>query len=749
MRSHFEKLACRDNRLGIFGNPAYSAWFALKRTLLLTMGALFLALVSFGLQFQASRPIQLDNTIADFAKIQATFSVLDQPVKFTRSSNYSASIQILEISTLAGQEEIRARGNLRGGAELKKLQQGGRYSCVLSLSPSAKGERAGFRARCSEEPLLLDRPAKNIDAFNMVRSSFMKELRGVDEDSAGLVAGLAIGDVSKLSSGLQEDMKLISLTHLTAVSGANCAIVLAMFYLIVRRFGGGRWVRLAVGLVALTAYVLLVGSQPSVLRAAVMSGSVLVGISLGRKTAPSFALALSVIILLIADPWLAVDFGFALSVAATAGLLMLTKPLTERLELFFPKWLAITLAVSAAAQILCLPVLLQLQTGLATYSLPANILAEPLVAPITVLGIIGCSTAWFFPPMAWICTFLASEAAWVITKITNGFANADNVTLSWPTGLAGATIAICLVLGFMLWLKTEPNILRNLGLVVIVLIAAVSLGSIGSNLVRSAHWPISDWNLVACDVGQGDALVVRSLGKVALVDVGRENRPIDECLKKLHIRQIDLLVLTHFDMDHIGGLRGAIDGRKVGLTLVSPFKDERWGATGTNLLLAQSGVKTIAVEKDMTGTLGDFTWQVLSPNRGAAGAEDSNDASVVMLWHNSRFNLLTMADLGEKGQMRMASDRKWWSDPAIHELPLIMKVSHHGSADQFGELIEELQPDLSLISVGLDNSYGHPTQRTLSLLSATGSLVYRTDELGSIAIASRQDGLVISNAPRG
>jgi competence protein ComEC len=298
-------------------------------------------------------------------------------------------------------------------------------------------------------------------------------------------------------------------------------------------------------------------------------------------------------------------------------------------------------------------------------------------------------------------------------------------------------------------LKSEPTKLRNLGIVILMFIFTTSLGSIGFNLVKSSQWPLRDWSVVSCDVGQGDATVIQSRGVVAVIDVGRDDRLVDACLQRLEISRIDLLVLTHFDMDHIGGLRGAISGREVGQAMVSPFKDERWGATGTNLYLAKGGVPIVQVEKGMQGQLGDFAWQVLSPNRNAAGAEDSNDASIVMLWKAAQFNILTMADIGEKGQMRLARDEQWWSDSRIHSVPLILKVSHHGSADQFHELIEELKPDLSLVSAGQNNSYGHPTQRTLSLLASTGSAIYRTDELGSISVASREGALVLSNSPRG
>lgn len=737
-----------DSLVGLC-NSHVCVGFELKRTWLLLLSCITLGLTSFSIQYSASRPAELEKSVQSFGKVNAEFKVLDEPIQFSTGVNYWVNIRLLNAQIGDRKHGFAARGQLRGGNEIGNLQRGGIYRCQLSLSPTPMGERAGFKARCGKALDFVESPEPASRLILVLRSAFLNNLNGVNSDSSGLVAGLAIGDVSRISPELQREMKLVSLTHLTAVSGANCAIVLAMFYFVVRRLGGGRWVRLAVGIGALCGYVLLVGAQPSVLRAAVMAGAVLIGISLGRKSTPMNALALSVVVLLVADPWLAVNFGFALSVAATLGLLVLTQPIAVKLGKRIPKPLAIAMAVVIAAQIFCLPILLQLQSGLATYSLPANILASPLVAPITILGIVACLVAWVLPGLAGALTYLASCFAWLITQLVHGFANASNATLSWPTGVLGTAIAILVVLGFVLWLKTDPTRLKYLGIVILTIIFTTSLGSIGFNVVKSSQWPLRDWSVVSCDVGQGDATVIQSRGLVAVIDVGRDDRLVDTCLQRLEISRIDLLVLTHFDMDHIGGLRGAVGGREVGLAMVSPFKDERWGATGTNLYLAKSGVPIVQVEKGMQGHLGDFLWQVLSPNRNAAGAEDSNDASVVMLWKAAQFNILTMADVGEKGQMRLARDEQWWSDSQIHRVPLILKVSHHGSADQFHELIEELKPDLSLVSAGQNNSYGHPTQRTLSMLASTGSAIYRTDELGSISVASRDGALVLSNSPRG
>jgi competence protein ComEC len=394
----------------------------LKRTFLLLISSLLLGIFSFAVQHSASRPQQIQAAVQGYQKLVVSFEVLDEPKKFSRSHNYSASVRILAASPGGEQVKLSAKGLLRGDSQLRDLLRGARYVCLMSLSPTAAGERPGYKGRCNDLPIQIAPAAKDNSLVTGLRAAFMKSLRGVDSNSAGLVAGLAIGDVSLLDQSLLDQMKLVSLTHLTAVSGANCAIVLAMFYLLVRKLGGNRWWLLGVGIAALIGYVQLVGSQPSVLRAAVMAASVLIGVSLGRKTAPMSALALSVIVLLIADPWLSIDFGFALSVAATAGLLVLTQPIATRLQSYFPGWLSISISVSLAAQILCLPILLQLQSGIATYALPANVLAESLVAPVTVLGICACLIAWLFPPAAWCLTYLASEGTWLIAKIAGYFA---------------------------------------------------------------------------------------------------------------------------------------------------------------------------------------------------------------------------------------------------------------------------------------------------------------------------------------
>jgi competence protein ComEC len=574
-----------------------------------------------------------------------------------------------------------------------------------------------------------------------VRSAFLHNLSGVSADAKALVAGLAIGDTSLLSQSVDDSMKAVSLTHLTAVSGANCAIVIGLIFLLLGRFAISRMLRASIAAFCLVLYVLLVGPQPSVLRAGVMTMVLLLAKSIGRPSSANSALALCIIVLLISDPWLATNYGFQLSVLATFGILQLAPAISARMASKLPNWLALTLAVSISAQLLCMPVLLQLQPGLSTYSVLANVIAEPLVAPVTVLGMAACLAGPLLPWLATALTWVASLGTWLIVWLATWLANAPTATISWVDGWLGISLAVIFAMAVFGWFRFTNARLRTLSILTVGLIVAATLGSCTSQTLRSGSWPSKNWEIVSCDVGQGDATVIRSKQQVALIDVGRKPAPIRSCLQRLGVVKIDLLVLTHFDLDHVGGLDGALAVSQVETSIITSFKDDRPAAAITYRKLRRASKSLIQAGQGLSGVLGDFEWKVLSPHLGAAEAEDSNDGSVTMLFQSPRVDLLALADLGEKGQMRLARESAGWLGDGFGGVPLVVKVSHHGSADQYPELYEALQPQIALVSVGANNDYGHPTSRTLNLLNRLRAKTYRTDLLGSVAIDLAPEGL--------
>lgn len=568
--------------------------------------------------------------------------------------------------------------------------------------------------------------------FKGVRTAFDANLRAVTADAGGLVAGLAIGDDSKISPELVAQMKLVGLTHLTAVSGANCAIVIGIVYLFLKRLSIGRGLRTIFALSALVMYVLLVGPQPSVMRAAFMAGVVLLAFGSGRKKSSLAALAAAIACLLVVDPWLSSSFGFALSVAATLGILILAPEIVNRIGTRLPKWLSLGVAVSLAAQISCWPILLQLQSGISTYSLIANLLAEPLVAPVTVLGLISCILSPFLPFISAGLSWLASCLTFLIAQIASHLSSLPATTLGWPRGPLGLLLSLALVVAFILWMRLNPSKTRLLAAAACILAVAIISGSSAADMVRSRTWMEGDWDIVSCDVGQGDATVIRSSGATMVIDVGPDSNSVNTCLSNLGVEEISLLVLTHFHADHVGGLQGAASNRSIAKVLITDYSDGGSTEKKTIDFLSRHAMLVVNAYRGMTGTLGDLDWRVLSPRMGAQEAHDQNDGSVSMLFTGAEFTFLTLADIGEPAQMRIAPEIGTLHSP---KKPLILKVAHHGSSDQYPELMEALKPNLALISVGAINSYGHPTKRTLDLLNRVGATILRTDLAGSIAVA--------------
>ena len=705
----------------------------LKRALAALLGAaLVLSGLSFWLQSQINKPDWLVQYSSTNAKALVVAEVLNRPkaisTDFGNNPIFGVAVSLQEIN----EESVSGRGYLIYSKA--KLFRGNLIELEASFEEAGRNARDAFLLKPKGDIAIVSEPLGQLAFFNDLRANYVALLSGVTPDSKVLVAGLAMGEVADLSEELEEQMRSVSLTHLVAVSGANCAIVVGMVYLICVRLRLGRTGRTVVSLASLLGYVMLVGPDPSVLRAAVMTASVIVMVALGRRTWALNALAIAAIVLLIADPWLAVEYGFGLSVLATSGILLLAPAMTEKLSAKMPLPLALGLSVTISAQLLCLPLLLQLQPGLPTYSVVANLLAGPMVAPVTVLGIFAVVLTPLAPWLVGPITWLASLGTFLIETVAIFFAELPIVYFPWVTGFSATLLSGLLILMVSAWLRSNLLRLRQASVAGLVVVAVATLSVPAASEILPGGWPLEDWEVVACDVGQGDALVIRSLGRVAVIDVGKDEELIDICLSELGVRTIDLLVLTHFDFDHVGGLTGALGGRSVSHAIVSGFPDDRPATKSSLDQLKEIGTQVIIAEPTITGSLGEFSWRVLAPSKTAAEAKDSNDASVTMVFRSSRLDLVLLGDLGAEGQDRVSKSVMQVIGGSAN--PLLLKVSHHGSNDQSASFHEQLKPDLALISVGSENGYGHPGKQAIQILGSVGAQVLRTDLLGAIAVSS-------------
>jgi len=575
-----------------------------------------------------------------------------------------------------------------------------------------------------------------LDWANGLRSRFRNASGALPGDGGDLLPGLAIGDTSAVGLPLDAAMKATSLSHLTAVSGANCAVVIALVMLAGAALGLPRAGRVILSIVVLLGFVVLVTPEPSVLRAAVMAALVLVALARGRPVRGIPILALASLVLLANDPWLSHSYGFILSVLATGGLLVLSGPLARVMSRFIPLWLAAVLSIPLAAQLACQPVLILLNPSIPTYGVIANVLAEPAAPIATVLGLTACVVLPVLPAVGQAIAALAwLPAAW-IAAVASFFAGLPGAALPWAQGALGVvSIAVVTALMLMVAILRRGRAARRIASVALALVLVAAGGVVAGEELRQQLSRPGDWQIAACDIGQGDAVLVRSLGQVALIDTGRDPKLLRHCLDELGIDRIDLLVLTHWDIDHVGGT-SAVFGR-VTTAMTGPTDGSPASAIGEQL--ADSGAVVSQVSQGLTGRLGELGWEVLWPRARLGSVEPGNDASVTMRFAgvgacaSGCLSSLFLGDLGNRPQaLMMAANRIGTVD--------VVKVAHHGSANQDPKLYAALHATVGVIGVGLDNGYGHPTDKLLGILAGVGTLTTRTDLEGMAMLSPAPDG---------
>ena len=273
------------------------------------------------------------------------------------------------------------------------------------------------------------------------------------------------------------------------------------------------------------------------------------------------------------------------------------------------------------------------------------------------------------------------------------------------------------------------------------------------------------WVFAVCDVGQGDALFLSTgRGEAVAVDTGPDPAKEDACATRLGITDVPLVILTHFHADHIDGLPGLLKGRGIGAIETTTVDDPPSGAAQVQRLAAAAGIPVTRVVPDEQRSLGRLSWRVLWPqaehplaqpaqamapggtgaDRGGGMAEDGpgensgpNNSSIVMALTaqtgDGPLHILLTGDIETPVQQILLADRAPY-------LPAdVLKVPHHGSANQDPAFLEAVRPSVSVISVGLGNPYGHPAPRTVYLAGDDGARVLRTD----------LDGMVLIGAPDG
>ncbi|MCW2827413.1 MAG: internalization-related competence protein ComEC/Rec2 [Marmoricola sp.] len=685
--------------------------------------------VSALLRAEALHDSAVEILAAQHAAVTARLAVASDPV--LRSGRFEQQYVVFRARTesVTGRgvrHRVRAPVLVIADPTWRGLRLGSRVDLTGRLQRSTTRDLAGVLSTRGP-PAVVSRPGPWLRGADRVRTSVRD---AVSQHAAGpraLVPALVDGDDGGMPDDLTDDFRTSGLTHLLAVSGTNLTLVVGCLLLLARWTGVRARGLVVVGALGVVGFVLLARTEPSVVRAAAMGSVGLIGMGHHGRRRGTRALGAAVLLLLLFDPWLSLSLGFALSALATAGILWLAPGWRDRLMRWLPRWVAEAVSVPLAAQIACTPLVAAISGQVSLVAVVANLLAAPAVGPATVLGLAGGVLGLVSEVLGRVVAMPAAWCARWIIAVAVRCADLPVAAIGWsasPVGIVALTV-LCVAIAFVLGaLLARRTITLALGVVMVVALL-VPLPSPG--------WPPRGWVMVACDIGQGDGIVLNAgEGRAVVVDAGPDPTPMDRCLDRLGIVEVPVVVLTHFHADHVNGLEGVLDGRRVGAVEVTSLADPLSGVRLVEAVAARSGVPVLRAAYGESRRLGLLDWQVVAPSRPPSQASESppNDSSVVLLVQSRGIRLLLMGDEEDASQAQLLRDTGGLRAD-------VLKVAHHGSARQDPDLIRGLGASHAVISVGVDNDYGHPAPSLMALLRDAHMRVARTDREGDLAVTVR------------
>ncbi|MDQ4130328.1 MAG: DNA internalization-related competence protein ComEC/Rec2 [Actinomycetota bacterium] len=542
--------------------------------------------------------------------------------------------------------------------------------------------------------------------------------RALPPAHAGLATGLVTGDTRLLPDEHEQMLRDSGLTHLIAVSGSNVSLVGLGVGLLAGAVGVGAVGRWRATIAALLWFAFITRWEPSVLRATTMAGLVLLAAFRGRLVDLRHALAVALLVLVLVDPGIAGATGLLLSAAATAGVLVLAPLIAGRLE-SLPAVIADLVAMTVGAQLAVAPLLLATAGEVPLASLPANLVAVPAAAAAAGLATAASVLAVAHPMLGAPLFALTRPPLAVVLGAGGRLRNWGGVvSLQRP-------VTLLLLAAVMAWILTRGGSRARKITAMLVVASLVAVLFPGIALRRAVRGLV----VTAIDVGQGEAMLVEAPGARVLVD-GGPDETASRWLRRAAKRHLDLVVLSHPHADHANGLPAVLTQARVGALWLPALPSQ---LASVSELLDEAEARRVPVAHPTAGTaatIGGLRLEVLAPPPGRpyrwAESEENETSIVLRLIWGGRAALLT-------GDVERAAQHDLLATPARLRAGLL-KVPHHGGATSDPRFLLAAHPQVTVVSVGRHNPYGHPRREVLDVLARGGSQVRRTDREGTLRI---------------
>ena len=545
-------------------------------------------------------------------------------------------------------------------------------------------------------------------------------------DEAGFLTAILTGDKSRLSDEGAAALSEAGLYHILAVSGMHCGFLLALVTYLTGKHR--RRLTALCALPLLAFYAALTGGSPSVLRSCVMLAFLLAAPVCRRDSDGPTALLAALFLILLANPFAAASISLQLSFTAMAGILFLT-PRLYRLLMHGRKgnrvtrFLAAGFSATMGALVFTVPLSGWYFGTLTLISPLSNLLCLWAASGVFVLGLVTVLLGFFCLPPAKLLAVVPALLTRYILLMAGLLAKIPFHAAYFANPYLKYWLAYAYILFLTAWLRRKaPR--RKYALAAILTCLTLAL------TVKLGEWRYhAGLDVKVLDVGQGQCVLLASGGDFTLVDCGSGNswygpgEIASQHLRAMGCRKLDRLVLTHYDSDHISGVRSLLARMDVDTLLVPELADD--GLGGEILELAREhGVTVETVESRTELPMGKAVLTVLPP----VGEGEDNERGLSVLASAED------ADILITGDMDAATERKFLEAYDLPDIEVLV-AGHHGSKySTSNDLLDALTPETACISVG-SNSYGHPADETMRRLAEHGCAIYRTDMQGTIHLS--------------
>lgn len=602
----------------------------------------------------------------------------------------------------------------------------------------------------------------NVDVIDLLANKVSNSMKikieqNLSNETSKLLSGILIGNKNNLQKEIQEDFRNSSLSHVLAISGMHVSYIMLGITFVINKMKFNKKISKIITIFILLFFIILTGKTASVTRACFMSSYIILASLFHKKAHVLASISISLLIILIINPYLILDIGLQLSYGGTIGIVLIypiLKKLKKKKEDKNSKFKKIIhkvkekildiILITISANLVIFPIVLFHYNTISFTFIISNLLISPIIGIIIILGFISVFVSYIISPISKVMFLILQTFLNLLIKIAHFCAELPFSKVYFPTPKIYVIIIYYVFLIFIILERNKIIVIKKINkkIIIIFVIIIIILNLILNFIPKT-------FTISFIDVGQGDSMLISTpKGKKILIDGGGSRdeesfnigkQTLIPYLLNKGITKLDYILISHFDSDHVGGILSVLEELKVEKVIICE-QEENENYRRFKEIVKNKKIKVYVVKKgDNLKIEENILLNILWPKDKKIKENAINNNSIVAKLNYKSFSILLTGDIEKIAENEILKE---YENSNILNAN-ILKVAHHGSkSSSINEFLEKVKPQIALIGVGEENTFGHPNEGVLKRLKNINTKIYRTDKKGEITIKINRKGCI-------